>query len=449
MNITQESTGEYTALIHINIEENDYSEKVNQKLKDYRKKAQMPGFRPGMVPMGLIKKMYGQSVVIDEVNNLVSESLNGYIKEKNIELLADPLPNEEKTKQIDLETQKSFDFYFDIAVQPEINIEINDKIKVPYYKISVSEKEIDNAVKDILDRNADVEDMDAVTEDSHITVTLQETDENGNVLENGITKNIDFDINEIKTKKNQNLFIGKKKDESVIAVPYELFGTKEKTAAILAEHDKKSETLNKTYKFTITGINKKIVPELNENFFEKIYPGENIKTVEDFRNRIKKDLASHYVNDADKQFLNDVSDKLIEMANINLPDEFMKRWLLYRNEGKINEEQIESQYDSFSKSTKWNLIESKLRKENPEDLNINIEDIRNEVRRYFFQGNPPEEKDPNIEKIVDQILSNKDEEERIAQMIMERKYIAFFKEKVGKNEKEVTLDKFIEIISKQ
>jgi trigger factor len=449
MNITKESTGEHTALIHINIEENDYSEKVNQKLKDYRKKAQMPGFRPGMVPMGLIKKMYGQSVIVDEVNNIVSESLDGYIKENEINLLADPLPNEEKTKQIDLETQKEFDFYFDIAVQPEINIEINDKITVPYYKIKVSEKEIDNALKDILDRNADAEDLETVTEDSHIAVTIEEVDENGNVVENGIKKDIDFDINEIKTKKNQNLFIGKKKDDTVIAVPYELFGTKEKTAAILAEHDKKSDVLNKTYKFTITGINKKILPELNEEFFNKIYPDEEIKTVDDFKKRIKEDLASHYVNDSDKQFLNDVSEKLIEMANITLPDEFMKRWLLYRNEGKITKEQIEEQYDSYSKSTKWNLIESKLRKENPEALNIDIEDIRDEVRRYFFQGNIPEEKDPNIEKIVDQILSNKDEEERIAQMIMERKYIAFFKEKIGKDEKEVTLDKFIEIISKQ
>ncbi len=449
MNITQEEVGENIAIIQISITEEDYTEKVNSKLKDYKKKAQMPGFRPGMVPMGLIKKMYGQSVIADEVNTIISDALNKHIIDNKIEILGNPLPNMEKTKTFDFDNQKEFDFYFDIAIAPEINVEMDENFTVPYYKISVSEDDIDNTIKNILDKHSTSEELETVKDDSHIKATIYEIDEEEKKIDKGETLEIDFDINEIKTKKNQKLFIGKQKGAIVNEIPHQLFGTKEKAAHILHIKDKKSNLLDKMFAFEITGITKKRFPEINEELYEKIYPGAGIKTEEAFRKQVKEDIFLHYQKETDKQLLNDVTEKLIKEANINLPEDFLKRWLFESNEGKITKEQIDQQYESYSKTMQWQLIEAKLRSKFPDKLNLQEEEIKDEVRRYFNQGIIPEEKDPSIEQIVNQVLSNEKEKENIAQMLMEKKYTAFFKDKVKKDEKEVTMDEFIKIISKQ
>ncbi len=447
MNITQEATGEMTALVHVNLNEEDYREKVDKKLKEYRRKAQMPGFRPGMVPMGMIKKMYGKSVLADEINNLVSEALNNHILDNKLDLLGYPLPNEEKTKTLDFDNQKEFDFFFDIALAPEVNIDLS-KIKAPYYKVVAGDEEIKKAVEDLQKNNANVEEQEEVAEDSTVTATINETDDEGNIVEGGFTKSIEFKIDEIKTQKNRKLFIGKKKEDEVTAVPYELFGTKEAAARILGLDNKKDENIEKKFNFKIEKIEKRTLPELNEEFYKKLFPDKEIKTEADFKKAVKEVIEQQYEKDSDRQFLNDVSEILIKESGITLPEDFMKRWLLENNRGKITKEQIDQQYDNYVKSSIWQFIEAKLQKDYPDKLGTNDEEVRDEVRKYFNNGVVPEEKDPNLEPIVDQILSNRDEKERLGQMILERKFTDFFKDTVEKEVKEVTSKEFIDIISK-
>lgn len=451
MNITQEETGDNLALVHIQLTEEDYTEKVNSKLKDYRKKANMPGFRPGMVPMGMIKKMYGQSVLANEVNELISDGINSHIKENKLDLLGNPLPNTEKNKTFDFDNQKAFDFYFDIALSPEIDLEINDQISVPYYKIAVGNDEIEKAIKSVLNQNAEAFDEETVEKDSHVAATIHQVDADGKIVPGpgGHYEDIDFDISEIASEEKQKLFIGQQKDAKIQAIPEELFGSKEKAGVILKEAGKKEALIDSAFAFEITGIHGKKLPELNEELFKKLYPEDDLKTEDDLKDRLKKDIAAQHEIESDKQLLNDVTEKLIESTDITLPDDFLKRWLLENGEGKITKEQVEEQYESYSKTAKWQLIEAKLRKEFPDELAIDEEDIRNEVRRYFFKGNIPEEKDAGIEQIVDQVLSSPQEKERIGQTIMGNKYTRFFKEKITKEEKEVTLEQFIEMISKQ
>ncbi len=445
MNITQEPNGDLQAIIHIQIQEEDYKDKVNEVLKSYRKKANMPGFRPGMVPMGMIKKMYGASVMADEINKLVSEALDKYVYEQKLDILGHPLANMEKTKQIDFDKDKEFDFYFDIALAPEFEVDLKAiGLEIPYYKIIPTDKEIDTAVKDVQNRYGEEIHPDEVAEGDYVSGTFVQLDENGNELEGGYAKEAYFSVNDLKLKKYQKEFIGKKKGDVVVVNGEKAFD-KDKRAAVLG-NEITDEQLKSDYKFEIKEITRIIPAELNEELFKKVYPDDELKTEEDFRNRIKQDMEKEYAKESDRKFVDDTVKKLSEMIDINLPDEFLKRWLLESNQGQITKEQLEVQYDNYAQTFKWQLIESKLNKQFDNTLNVNTEEVRDQVRGYFGIRDKQSSND-QIEQIVDQVLSNPQEENRIYSNLKTEKLAKVFHEHVKKQEKEVTVDEFLKILS--
>ncbi len=445
MNITQEESGKLTALVHINLKEEDYIEKVNQQLKKYRKEARMPGFRPGMVPMGMIKKMYGKAVLADEVNKTVSDALNNYLYENKINVLGNPLPNEEKTTTLDFDKQKEFDFFFDIGMAPEIEVNLDDLGKVPYYKINVSDEEVENALTDIRKRLGKEEHPEKAEPEDTLKGKFVQVDEEGNDLENGhVKEEASFVISDLALKTIQKKFVGKEKGARVVFNPAKAFKNDDKVKELLdvSEEDK----LKADYAFEISDIVRTIPAELNEEFYKQVYPSDDLKTEEDFRNRIRQDLASHYQMDADKQFVSDVIDAILAKVNPQLPDEFLKRWLYESNEGKATKEQIEGQYDSYAKTFKWQLIEQKLIEASGDTLKVTREDVRNKMKTYF-QIPEGQQADPQVEQLIDQLLGNEQEYQRLFGELMDQRYIAFFKEKVEKEEKEVSTDEFVKIIS--
>ncbi len=445
MNITQEESGKLTALVHINLKEEDYIEKVNQQLKKYRKEARMPGFRPGMVPMGMIKKMYGKAVLADEVNKTVSDALNNYLYENKINVLGNPLPNEEKTTTLDFDKQKEFDFFFDIGMAPEIEVNLDDLGKVPYYKINVSDEEVENALTDIRKRLGKEEHPEKAELEDTLKGKFVQVDEEGNDLENGhVKEEASFVISDLALKTIQKKFVGKEKGARVVFNPAKAFKNDDKVKELLdvSEEDK----LKADYAFEISDIVRTIPAELNEEFYKQVYPSDDLKTEEDFRNRIRQDLASHYQMDADKQFVSDVIDAILAKVNPQLPDEFLKRWLYESNEGKATKEQIEGQYDSYAKTFKWQLIEQKLIEASGDTLKVTREDVRNKMKTYF-QIPEGQQADPQVEQLIDQLLGNEQEYQRLFGELMDQRYIAFFKEKVEKEEKEVSTDEFVKIIS--
>jgi len=445
MNITQEESGKLTALIHINLKEEDYIENVNKQLKDYRKKAQMPGFRPGMVPMGMIKKMYGKAVLADEVNKTVSDALNNYLYENKINVLGNPLPNTEKTKTIDFDKEKEFDFFFDIGIAPEIEVKLEEIGKVPYYKIKVSDEEVENAIKDIQKRLGKEEHPEKAELDDTVKGKFIQADENGNTLENGHTKeDASFVISDIALKTIQKKFVGKGKGTQVVFNPAKAFKNNEKVKELLGTSDE--DLLKSDYIFEIEEITRTIPAELNEEFYRQVYPNDELKTEEDFKKRVREDLASHYQTDADKQFVSDVIDTILEKVNPELPDDFLKRWLYENNEGKATKEQIDNQYDSYAKTFKWQLIEQKLIEATGDALKVTREDVKNKLRGYF-QIPEGSASNPQTEQLIDQLLSNEQEYNRLFGELMDQRYITFFKEKIEKDEKEVSTDEFIKIIS--
>ena len=447
MNITHEANGNLQAIIHINLKQEDYIDKVNETLKDYRKKANMPGFRPGMVPMGMIKKMYGQQVTADEVNKAVSEALNGYIDEQKFNALGYPMPNMEKSKQIDFTKDKELDFFFDIGLAPEFELELKkDDFEVPYYKIEVTDKEVDNALNDIKVRFGEEDHPEKAEEGDGVQGKFVQVDSEGNVVEGGVENDGYFRIEDLKLKGVQKKFYGKGKGAKVVFNPDNAFKDEAKVKALLGQ-DITEEQMKSDYQFEITDVIRHKEAELNEETFKKVYPNDELKTEEDFRARVKQDLEEHYTKDSDRHFTGEVINALIEKSNLELPDEFLKRWLLDSNQGKITAEQLEGQYESYAKTFKWQLIEDKLRAQFGDALKVDDEDVRDKVRAYFqIQGK--ENSNPQVEQIVDQILSNQEEGQKIYTELMDEKLGKVFKENVKRKEESVTPDKFMELMQK-
>ena len=445
MNITQEDTGKLTALVHINLNEEDFIEKVNKQLKDYRKKAQMPGFRPGMVPMGMIKKMYGNAVMAEEVNKTVSDALNNYIYDNKLNILGYPLPNEEKSTPVDFDGQEEFDFYFDLGLAPDIDVNISEDIKVPYYSIKVTDEEVDHAIKDMQKRLGEEEHPEKAEIDDTLHGKMQQVDEEGKAIEEGHQAETSFVISDIKLKTIQKLFVGKAVGTKAVFNPMRAFKDEAKVKELLKLQDA-DEKMKADYEFEITDIVRVKEAELNEEFYKKVYPSDELKTDEEFKIRVREDLSGHYQHDADKQFVGDTIDEILKRVNPDLPDEFLKRWLLENNKGKATAEQIDGQYDSYAKTFKWQLIEAKLIEQFGDTLKVSDEDVRNKVRAYFQMAGG-DAANPQVEGIVDQILSNNQEKERIYGELMDERYIAFFKEKITKDEKEVTPEELVKIIS--
>lgn len=447
MNISQESNGELTAIIHINLQESDYTDAVNKQLSGYKKKANMPGFRPGMVPLGMIKKMYGNAVMVEEVNKTLSEALSNYIIENKINIIGNPIPNTEKTTNIDFAKQKDFDFYFDIGLAPEFEIKLSKDISVPNYTIKISESEIDKAIEDIKVRFGEDENPELAEEGDAFQGKFIEVDAEGNVIEGGVENDGFLKYDDIKLKTVQKKFVGTKAGDTITFNLLKTIKDESKIASLLNRHDEGDEKLSADYKFDITKIVRVHPAEIGEDLYKKVFPSKEIKTEKEFRNLLSEDLVKHYQRDTDRQFLADTVKELIKIADINLPDEFLKRWLMESNEGKITQEQIDAQYDSYARTFRWKLLEGKLLKEHGEAMQVKEEEVRAKVAAYF-QTMGSAELTPQIEGIIDNILSNNEEKQKIYNDIQDEKLIKLFKENITAKNKKVTTEKFIEIASK-
>ncbi|MEE4259067.1 MAG: trigger factor [Bacteroidales bacterium] len=447
MNITKEAVNDLNAIIHINLKEEDYIEEVNSQLADYRKKASIPGFRPGKVPMGMVKKMYGKSVLLDAVNKKVSEGLNNFIIENKLNILGYPLPNPEKSTTIDFDTQKDFDFYFDIGISPEFEFELSEEIKVPYYKIKVTAKEVDKAINDVKLRFGEEEHP----EKAEITDALQgrftEVDENGEVINDGIKNDGYIRIEDVKLKTIQNKLVGSKIGDKVVINLMKAFKDESKVKSLLNLHDGPDNKLSADYEFEVTSVIRVQEAKVNEDLFKKVYPNDDIKEEKAFKTKVKADLSAHYSRDTDRQFLADTINEVIKANDLQLPDEFMKRWLLENNKDKMTREQLDEQYDSYAKTFKWQLIESKLQEQLGDEIKVSENEVRDKVKAYFKTMGGDADSNPQIEAIVDSVLQNQEEKQRIYNDLLDEKFIKSFKEHVKIQEKEVDSEKFFEIAS--
>jgi trigger factor len=465
MNITKENTGELTAAIKINFEPQDYKEKVDKVLKDYQRKANIPGFRPGKVPFGVINKMYGKAVTFEEINNLLSESIQKYLEDNKLEILATPLPNHEKNSPIDLDIPSAHDFYFDIALQPEVNFKLDESIKIPFYRISADNTMVDKYITDMRDRHGKYIDIDVAGENDYIFAQLDELDADGNKLEKGISKMSSVFINKITDKETKKSLLGLTKESEIIVDPKKVAATQDELIHMLGIKEDDLEKLSTKFSLKALSIGNVSPADLNEEFFFKITNDPTIKTEEQLREKILEYFQKDYEKHADSKFLNDVIETLIDKTNVSFPDDFLKRYMLETAKDKeVTKEKIEADYPNFTKSLKWQLIENKIIKEN--DLQVTDEQVKEYVKGYFkpyftkphvheegegheHHDHSDETDETQLNKYVDSYLSKDTEDvKKIYDKLYDERLMGLMKQKLGMKYKDITYEDFIKLSSK-
>jgi len=444
MNITQESTGDLTAVIKIELVKEDYENQVSTVLKDYQRKANMPGFRPGKVPMGMVKKMYGKAVLADEVNKVISDSLQNYLTENEVKTLGHPLPNEDRQKMVDFDTQDAFEFFFDIAMQPDINIELSDKIKMDYCKIRVDDESVEKYIDDLRKKNGTPVNPDKSEEGDVLRGKIVELDDAGKHKEEGIQNETSIGVDYIKTKTVQKKFIGKVIGDKIVFNPLKASGNAVETASILGVETKVAEAIKGDFEFTIETITRYEPAEINEAFYASVFQGESFKDEKEFRERLAKELEVSFANESDRLFMRQTADELIDAAKITLPDGFMKRWLMESGEAQVKPDDIDNHYEEYARALKWQLIESKIVTDN--SIQVTPDDVRAQIMSYFqAPGEIDEDTQKRLNEIADNIMQNQEEVKRIYDQLLDTRMRDLLKSTLKLKDKEVSYDDFIKL----
>jgi len=439
MNVVEEKIDDLNAVLRITVEENDYSEKVNSTLKKYKKDANIPGFRPGKTPMSLIKKKFGHGVLADELNNLVNQSLNDFIQKNNLNILGQPLPKNDEEVKGDFNNPAEFEFAYEIGLAPDFKISLSKKNKYDYLKVDVTNDMLDKEVENLTRRYGKLVSADKVGEKDMVLGDFTEKDGD---ISNHSTISLEF-IEDDKVKKQ---FIGKKVGDVITVEPKTVSKDTKDLAAMLAITEEEAENLTSKFDFKITDVKNMIPAAIDQELFDKLFGEGNVKSEEELRAKIKSDLENMFRGDSDKLFSQKVTEDLIEKTKFDLPEEFLKRWIHVSNEEKISMDQIESDFVNYRNSLKWQLIQNKLTTENnlkvepQEALEYTKELLVNQFAQYGIPA--PENKE--LEDQAKNVLSNKEEANKIYDNLYGNKILNYFKETVKINEKSLPYEKFIE-----
>lgn len=440
MNITKQSIDALNATIKIDIAAADYQEKVEKGLKDYRKKANIPGFRSGQIPMGLIKKQFGKALLADEINKLIQETLNNYLIEEKLDILGNPVPKDQPDFSWDNE---DFTFEFEIGLAPTFEIDLNAKNSITHYQIEADEKMINSEIDSVLSRYGKMSSLDEVTEEA--TVTGKFVNE-----ENEIEKTSTIQMSEIKGKVNLKKFLGKKVGDVVELKTKGLFEDEHKLGHVLGVKHDEVHGLDIDVALTIETITKLEKADLNQELFDKMFGEGVVSSTDELKARIKQDAEVQFTSHSDQQLLNDVTEFLIANTKFDLPKEFLIKWLETAGEKPMTTEEAIAEYERSEKGLRYQLIEGKLITDNKiqvafEDLkNFTIELIKAQMAQYG-QMNPS---DKEMDEIAYKVLTNEEERKRLSAQMMSTKLLDFFKQNLKLKSKKVSFDDFVKEVYK-
>lgn len=447
MNITQEKIDSLHAVVKVKLAPEDYQAQVDTALKDYTRKVTMPGFRPGKVPVGMVRKMYGKSILADELNKILNDSVHKYIRDNNIEILGNPLPSVDEQVNIDWDNQKEFEFKYDIGLAPQFELSLSKADKVPFYTVKVDEELVGKYVDDLSRRYGKLINPETSETRDWLTADLVEIDAKGEVVAGGLFKSASIFTERIKGELLKGKFTGLKVDDKTDLSP-EIWNEEEDKAYFAQLLQTSPEKLKDTaIRVTVKNINRLTPAELNQDLFDKIYgPGE-VKSVEEFRERVRGELARMFVNDSDAKFRNLVRQMLLGKLDLALPDVFLKRWIRAVNDKPISEEQVESEYPTYAEQLKWQLVENKILKEN--DIRIAQEEVldfvKNLVKGEYSRMGRTEVDEAELTNIANGILSKEEEGRKIYNQMYDLRLMALFKEKLTLEPKEVPYEEFTKI----
>ncbi|MGZ3862888.1 MAG: trigger factor [Bacteroidia bacterium] len=444
MNITKQDVDTLNAVVTIEVGPADYEKQVEDALKKVQRNASMPGFRPGKVPAGMVKKMYGKNVLADELNKMLNESIHKYITENKIEILGNPLPKAED--KINWDDPKTFTFKYDLGLAPKFEVEVSDKVSFDYQVVKIDDELINKYIKDVRRNYGTPVNPEVAGEKDVVFVDINELDETGAIKPGGIFKSSSLGIERLKQEKAKSKLIGAKKEDKIVMNCHDLYANAIDMGIGLGIDKEVAEGLNCNLQLTVKNIARMEDAELNTELFDKLYGKDVIKTEEEFRNKIKEELALMFAQDSDRKFFEVVEKTLIDKVNPQLPVEFLKRWLMAVNDKPLTLEQIEAEFESWSRSMKWKLIENKIIKNN--SITVTQDEAIAEAKRfvqsqYARQGQVAD--DAEAEKIAMSILAKEKEAEKIFENLYFVKILQLFKDKFKLNNKEVSYNEFFGI----
>ena len=447
MNITQSNKGENLISIKISVEQADYQESLEKSLRQLRQRANIPGFRPGMVPMGMIKKMYGASAKMEALNTVVSDALNKHIIDNKLDLLGYPL-NDPEQQPADLEKDDNLDFYFEAALRPEINVDFTNTM-VDFYHIVPTDEEVDKVVEDLQQRNPNTSHPETVGEDDRLEIKIREA-KNGKEVEGGFEKDgVYFNMSQIKNKTQRKKFIDKEVGSEFIVNFAKVFGSEEEAAKILGNDAPAAADFN----IIIDDAIRNEKPELNEEFFEKVFPKQEVKDLDTFKAKVKAEMEKQFEAETDPILFNKMIDELVAATKFDLPDAFLKRWIVENSQGKISTEDVEKNYEKdYVKGLRWQLIEDSIAQANTE-LIVTDEELKNFVVKQIFPGidyaTLEDEMKTNLDKIAANYLKDGQQNEQLKNQLADIKMTQFLKGKMNINFAETNYKDFMKKLEKE
>jgi len=447
MKITHKKNDNTSIVLEIEMKKSDYIDVVNSQLSDYQKKMNLPGFRVGKVPMGLVKKKYELSIKVEEINKLISNGIQKYISDKKISILGGPIPVD---KIIDFKKEDDYTFQYEIGIQPNVDLSLAENSKIDYSVITPSKKEIQDHINNIKKRYGQVVHPEDIKEEDMLNVSFQELD-NGIPKKDGISNASSLLIDKINDSGIRKKFIKLKNSDTIVIPISKAFSNKTDLASMLNISKEVVENLDSDFLCTINSINRLVPAEINNDLFKKAYPEIAINNKKDFEKHIKEELSNRYLKESDRKLFNDSSLLFMKKIKIELPNQFLKKWLKMNAKKEFEESEFEKEYENYVKYLSWQLIENKICEENNiqitnEKLNaFTKEHVLAQMKSY---GNVKMD-NKEIDGIVANVLKNKKEAEKMTNELVLIELVKYFKDKMKIKTNAITLDEFIKLANNQ
>ncbi|MES2269187.1 MAG: trigger factor [Bacteroidota bacterium] len=444
MNISQEKIDNLNTVVKININPEDYQPRVEKAMKDQAKKAKLPGFRPGMVPVGHIKKMYGKSILVDEINNMLSDTLNKYLDDEKLEVLGQPLPKVDDRKEYNWDFADNFEFNYEVGLAPQFDIDFSSKDTLTQYVIKVDDETLASRIKNIRRSYGKMTNPDVSADDDVLYSELAQLSPDGSVFEGGISNTASVRLDQVKNEEIKKSLIGLKKgDELVFDINAAFDNDAAKVAGLLKIEEDEAADLKSNFKLTVKNINRLEEGDLNQEFFDKIF-GEGVVTDEaGFKAKITEELEMMMTQDAERKLQDEIYNYSIGKVDFELPDAFLKRWLKATNE-KLTDEELEGGYADFAKNLKWTLIENKLMKDN--NIDIKYEEVfefaKGSLDQQFRMYSPQALTEEQLGQYTVQYLQDKENANKVFEQVKALKVFDYIKSVVTLDKKEILFSDF-------
>jgi trigger factor len=443
LEITLNKKGNTEGLIKIKVSQGDYQPHVEEKVKDYARKATIKGFRQGKVPTGVIRKMFGKSILVDEINHLLSHRISDYIKENNLKILGEPLPNHDKTRDIDWEGQKDFEFEYQIGMVEDFTYDLSSKAKVKAYKIELDNKIIDETLTDLKKRFGKVTYPETSEAEDNLFGELR-------AAEGDFKREQAFISIEKVDKKEQNKFIGLKKDDEVTFEVEKIFSDAESIASLLGQPEAELKDAKGKYLFKVSTISRTEPSEINQELFDRVFGKDSVTDEAGFIAKIKETIGENYKRETDHFLDHHIEDYFLDTTAINLPDNFLKAWLKASSQGQVTDSVLDKEYYQYIRGLKWDLIKTKIADDN--GIKVEAEEVKNKAKELITAqfGGPAfaAQFGDKLDSFADNYLSGEEGKNfmRLYNQLKQEKIMHLIREKITLQEKKVSVEEFKKIV---